>query len=423
MVSFIFTPNIQEGIISGAYEIVRNNATGELIGLARDKMTGQFVGHAVQMVNNGFSLNPLLSPVQPILSGLEMYQNHRGFSATLSGINAIQSNLAVLQGTTAFIGVGTCAIGVLAAVNLWQTLQLRQDIKQLKLQVRDGFIDLKQALHNQGDKIIQHIDQVAQDIKFEQHRLELIKAYGRFLEASKLIKIALSCNDITIRNADLANARQTLSEALAIYNNPHLLSETSAAGQLRRLECAWTIDHTITLTYQLQNQTNAVIDRLSHLQETIRHDCLKVIDNCIPKQEIDFIFPEISHIYSHDLVALETWKNHVVWLGSLSESVVESLTNVEINNTGEESTEALTPSLSLTEYETLQQQSHPVSLRDQLKYLFLPHLRFEYESYIHQQAEKRGYTALIPSSLKQASELTIANLYWYFKDLQRMESQ
>jgi hypothetical protein len=42
------------------------------------------------------------------------------------------------------------------------------------------------------------------------------------------MKIAMSCEDASIRNADLANARQTLSEALADYNNPRLLSETSA---------------------------------------------------------------------------------------------------------------------------------------------------------------------------------------------------
>ncbi|ACK71603.1 conserved hypothetical protein [Gloeothece citriformis PCC 7424] len=423
MVTFVFPPDIQQGIISGAYEIVRNSATGELIGLARNKVTGQFVGHAVKtVVNNGFSLNPITSSVQPLLSLVEMYQIHTGFAATLKGISEIQASLGVLQATTAAIGVGTCAIAVLAAVNIWQTLQLKQDIKHLKLQVRDGFIDLKQALQSQGDKIIDHIDFVAQDIKFEQHRLELIKAYGRFLEASKLIKIALSCNDISIRNADLANARQTLSEALAIYNNPHLLSEISAVGQLRRLECAWTIDHTITLTYQLQNERNAVIDRLSHLQETIRQDCLRIIDNCIPKQEISFLFPELAHIYHHDLVALESWKNQVNWLSSLPASEVQNLTNLEINNnTPEES--SLTPPDSLTQYETLQQQSHPISLRDQLKCLFSPHLRCEYETYINQQAQQRGYAALVPSTLEKASDFTVINLYWYFKDLQKIESK
>ena len=51
-----------------------------------------------------------------------------------------------LQATTAFIGVGTVAVGVLSAVNLQQTLKLRKEVGQLRIEVKDGFIDLKQAL-------------------------------------------------------------------------------------------------------------------------------------------------------------------------------------------------------------------------------------------------------------------------------------
>ncbi len=166
-------------------------------------------------------------------------------------MNAIQSSLGVLQATTALIGIGTVSTVVLSAVNLHQTLKLREDVKQLKLEVKDGFIDLKNALRSQGLEIIQRLDEVAEDIKFEQHRLEFIKAYGKFLEATKLIKTAISIADEASRNTELANARQTLSEAVASYNNPHLLSETSAPGYLRRVECSWAIEQAIILTYQL----------------------------------------------------------------------------------------------------------------------------------------------------------------------------
>lgn len=49
---FQFAPAIQAKIDSGLYEVVRSQATGQLLGLARDKATGQFVGHAVNAVTN-----------------------------------------------------------------------------------------------------------------------------------------------------------------------------------------------------------------------------------------------------------------------------------------------------------------------------------------------------------------------------------
>ena len=402
MTSFIFPPAIQEGIRSGMYEIVQNKTTGQLIGLARDKATGRFVSLAVQTITPGEPLNPLTI--------------QRGFTATLEGIKYIQAGLSVLQTTTAFIGLGVAVNTGLSAVNLWQTFKLREDIKQLKFQVRDGFIDLKQALHSQKQEIIQQLEFVAQDIKFEQHRLELIKAYGRFLEATKLIKMSLSCENESIINADLANARQTLSEALAIYNNPHLLSETSAAGQLRRLECAWMIEQMIILTYQLQNQTSVVAERLVHLQETMRQDCLKVLDHQSSIQEIAFLFPEINHIYDHDLVAIEAGKNQIDWINTLSPSEQQDLALMEIPTIQEDHDTMVEKPKALTEYEKLQAKSHSKALKDQVKFRFSPALRSDYEMIISQRANEEGYTALVSSNLQEASNLTIANLYWYFEE-------
>ena len=58
------------------------------------------------------------------------------------------------------------------------------------------------------------------------------------------MKKAMLCQDLSIRNYTLQIAQAMLVNALADYNNPQLLSETCAAGQLRRLECAWAIDQT-----------------------------------------------------------------------------------------------------------------------------------------------------------------------------------
>ncbi|MFM6205999.1 MAG: hypothetical protein ACKPEZ_11400, partial [Planktothrix sp.] len=107
-----------------------------------------------------------------VIKAGKMYQNHQEFQGVLGQLNNLQSSLGVFKGTTAVIGVGVAVTAALSAVNLWQTLKLREDVKQLRLEIKDGFIDLKQALRNQGLEVIQQIDQVAQDITFNQHRLE-----------------------------------------------------------------------------------------------------------------------------------------------------------------------------------------------------------------------------------------------------------
>ncbi len=47
--------------------------------------------------------------------------------------------------------------------------------------------------------------------------------------------------------------------------------------------------------------------------------------------------------------------------------------------------------------------------------MFKPALRQDYEVYVHQQAGVAGYKTLVPRNLQQASDLTVANLYYYFK--------
>jgi hypothetical protein len=390
--------------------------TGQILPMLRDPVTGQFVEIAKGVVST--SVQPLISPIQLVTGAAQMYQNHRGFTAVLDNLSAIQSSLGVLQATTAVIGVGTFAGVALSAVNLHQTLKLRQDVKQLKLEVKNGFIDLKKALKDQGEEIIQHIDEVAQDIKFEQHRVVLIQAYGRFLEATKLMKIAMSCEEVSIRNADLANARQMLAEALADYNNPRLLSETSAPGQLRRLECAWAIEQTIVLSYQLQNEPAAVSDRLSHLQDKIRQDTLTVIDHCETEDELDFLFPEITRIHDHDLAVLESWQNHVDWMRTLPTSELKLLQSADLENSEVTvNSNIIVDSVPPEQlfYEALKQKSHPESLRDQLVLMMKPSLRQEFAAYISQQAAIAGYKTLVPANLQKASDLAVANLYWYFK--------
>lgn len=62
------------------------------------------------------------------------------------GITAIQQNLGVLQATTALIGVGMIANIAISAASLHQILKLREDVRQMRIEIKDGFIDLKKHL-------------------------------------------------------------------------------------------------------------------------------------------------------------------------------------------------------------------------------------------------------------------------------------
>ncbi|WP_199328216.1 hypothetical protein [Cylindrospermum sp. FACHB-282] len=358
-----------------------------------------------------------------------MYQNHKSFTAVRNDLQIIQTSLltlqssvGVLQATTAVIGVGTVAGVALTAVNLHQTLKLRKEVEQMRLEVKNGFIDLKQALKDQGAEIRQLIEQVAQDIKFEQHRTILVRAYGLFIQAINRFRSAMQLQDISRRNAEIDAARGMLFEALADYTNPHLLEETCAAGQLRRLECSWAIEQTIIATYQVQKEVSAVCDRLSQLQDKICEDAITVINRCESDEELDFLFPEITRIRNHDLVLINSWQNHVDWIKSLPASELKLLNSSTFNTS--ETNQTLTASEIPPEqliYENLAEKSHFYSLRDQLLFIFEPDLRREYEIYVSQQAANSGYKTLVTSNLQQASHLTVANLFHYFNI--RNESQ
>lgn len=418
---FQFAPAVQAGIDAGKYVQVFTSA-GVPLGMARDPVSGHFVAHAIGAVVNNSPLSPLVSASTFATSGAQMYQMHRGFTAVQAGLQSIQTSLGVLQATTAVIGVGVAAGVALSAVNLYQTLKLRKAVERLEIKVDNGFINLQQALKDQGAEIKQLIEQVTQDIKFEQHRLVLVRAYGLFTQALYRLRSAVQLQDVNRRNAEIDAARGMLFEALADYTNPQLLEETCAAGHLRRLECAWAIDQTIIATYQVQNEFAAVSDRLSHLQNKIRQDALTVIDRCESDDELDFLFPEITRIHDHDLAVLDSWQHHTDWMRSLPPEDSKLLISSDFSNpevtVSPNINEATTGLAELPEqllYENLQQKSHPPSLRDQLLFMMNPDLRRESEFYISQQAAIAGYKTLVPSNLQQASNLVVANLYWYFK--------
>ena len=396
--------------------------TGQLLPLARDPITGRFVEMAIGIGSSSF--NPLAIPVQIAMGGLQMYQTHRGFTAVLSGITQIQQTLGVLQATTAIIGVGTVANIAISAASLHQILKLREDVREMRVEIKDGFIDLKKALKDQGSEILNHIDEVAKDIKFEQHRVVLIRAYGQFLQATQLMQAALACENIEIRDKDLANARQMLFVALGDYRNPQLLSEMSALGKLRRMECAWAIEQTIIMTYQIQKQLRAVSQRLQNLQATMRQDIVDVSNAVRSQEEIDFLYPEISRICTQDLEIVASWQVQAEWIQTLPASDLKLLESSELSEINLEVTSSFN-SLEVPEqkiYDEIKPKSHFDSLRDQLQLMALPELRLKYEREVAEKAQASGHKALKLAALNQSSDMAIANLYHYL-NLQTSNSQ
>ena len=222
---------------------------------------------------------------------------------------------------------------------------------------------------------------------------------------------------------DAIASRFAIANALADYNEPHLLEATCAAGHLRRVECAWAIEQTMAVTFQLQNAPAAVSDRLSHLQDKIRQDSLTVVERCESQEELDFLFPELARIHSLDLPVIESWQNQVDWIQTLSPDEQQLLASSDIptvasSDGNEESAIVAEPEEQLL-YENLKPKSHYLSLRDQLKFMIKADLRREHESYISQQAPASGLKALAPSNWQAIPDLTVANLYWYFKGKQQ----
>jgi len=422
---FQFPQAIQLGLAAGRLvQVVSKN--GVPLGIVRDAATGHFAGHAVGILN----LNPLTAIPQLILQGFQIQQNHKAQKSldvislttqeTLKAVQALSGTVGILQATTAVIGVGVVATAALSAVNLWQTLKLRQDVSALRLEVKEGFVDLKQLLQNQGAELIEHIDRVAADVDFRNHRTILSRAYGLFTQANIRLQSALTLQNPTLRTAEINAARDMMFQALADYNNPQILVDVSPAGYIRRRECVWTILQAIVFTYQLQGEYATVSHRLSDLNATIRQDSLLAIESIQTSAELDFLFPEITRIHDHDLQAVHLWQTQIDWMEALPAEDIELLNSSElqpVDLVSPASESLLAPPPEQVQYEEYQQKSHFSALRDQLRLSMAPELRQEYAICISRKASAEGLSALNEQNLQSASNFTIANLYAYLKQL------
>ena len=115
---------------------------------------------------------------------------------------------------------------------------------------------------------------------------------------------------------------------------------------------------------------------------------------------------------------LESWQNHVDWMRTLPTSELKLLQSAELDNSEiTVNSDIIINSVPPEQlfYDNLKQKSHPASLRDQLVLMMKPSLRQEFAAYISKQSTISGYKTLVPANLQKASDLAVANLYWYFK--------
>ena len=435
VMSFVFPAAIQAGIASGAYEVVRNAATGHLIGLARDVVTKKFVGHAIGAATS-MGVAPWMAPAQLVLGltvgAAQSAQMHRGFQKTYreldvikTGISSLQSSVGILQASQAILGVGVVAGVILSAANLWQTIKLRQEVEQLGMEIKEGFLNLENLINDQSQEIKDQVRRVAEDIKFEQHRVVLIRAYGQFCEANRLIKTALTCDDLAIRNSTLSNAELMLSNALADYRNPQLLSDLSAAARLRRLECCWAIEQALALTFQLRGQYKAVVDRLSQLRSHIAQAVIELMDTATP-EEFEFLVPELLRIHNADLEVIDSWINHADWIDTLSDDERLEL-QFEPAFSAEPVTDAAPLNLEimpaeLVLYESWTQKMPRAAIHDATILMFNPNLRLPMIQEIQAAAQKKEYGALSIENLRSVSNTSLASLKQYFNQLEMLQS-
>ena len=402
-----FSSLIQAGIAAGKY-IPVETAAGVPIGMVRDAATGQFAAHAI-----GMGLNPLTAIPSMAMGAGQLYQGQKA----LQGIKMLSASVATLQATTAVIGVGVVGVAALSAVNLWQTLKLRKDVQQMRVEVREGFIDLKQVFADQGTELIEHIQHVSEDVEFRAHRTILARAYGLFNKAMNRLASAVTMQDLSARNDEIKAARDMMFQALSDYDNSQLMSGIGSVAYIRRRECVWAIEQAIAMTYEMQGEWQTVSDRLTRLNTTIRQDASFTLDKPETLDELDFLYPELTRIRDHDLVAIEAWKHRVDWSKALSAAEMQQLEAIAPDDSSaiaDIETDTDDKPAEYAFYEDAKSNFVPAALHTSLVYSFDPEERKAGEDYITERAALESLTAFSSQNLRNASPLAVANLNLYF---------
>ncbi len=405
-----------------------HTADGTLLPILRDVTTGRMV--EIAKATAGFSLESIAAPAQLIMGPIQMVQTHLGFQKTYQMLDTLQKSVAVLQGTTAVIGVGTFAGVALSGVNLYQTLKIRESLQKIDLKI-DQVLD---KISSESEDIKQRIDRVAQDVEFKMHRTILDQAYGRFQQSIFSLKNILEIQDSHSRLSNLATIYGNLTQVLADYKNPQIYSQnTNAPGRLRRHECAWQMEQAVAMTFIWQGEFGAASSQMQQLRDNIYQDTWDILSCCKSEEEVDFIYPELMRIHTQDLPAIAGWHAQVDYLKTAPKEELEAIKNLVNTEESPQETLAASPDNELieqnnelieqTQYEQLKNTSHFLALRDHLKFTINRQARQDYESYISARSPHHGYRALAASNWQEISDITVANLYWYLKSKDKDEKQ
>ncbi len=348
-----------------------------------------------------------------------MHQTKLGFEKTYQMLGTLQSNVALLHATTAVIGIGTFAGAALSGVNLYQTLKIRKELKNVAKDVKETQALILNKISEESEDIKSRIDRVADDVNFNHHKTILGQAYGRFEQAVNETKNYLNLENTQTRINHLSHTNSELATVLADYRNPQIYTkETNFPARLRRYECAWQIEQAIAIIYILLKEFYAASNKMNQLRQNIRKDTIDVISSCQTEEELDFIYPELMRIYIEDIPIIEAWHTQVNYLKTASKEEFNEIINLKISEESISDEVDISTENELIEqkqYEALKQTSHFNALRDNLKFTVNPETRREHEVYIADRSPKEGYYALAPSNWKEVPDMTVANLYWYLK--------
>ena len=171
------------------------------------------------------------------------------------------------------------------------------------------------------------------------------------------------------------------------------------------------------MTYQMQGQWHTVSDRLTALNTTIRQDAVATLDQAETIDELDFLFPELTRIHDHDLVAIDAWNDHIEWFQTLSGEEMNQLNALKAEETDSSVTiEEFYDNrpVEYSFYENAKSNFVADALHNSLLYSFDTELRQEGEEYIAERASLESLSALSSQNLQKASPLAVANLELYF---------
>lgn len=128
-------------------------------------------------------------------------------------------------------------------------------------------------------------------------------------------------------------------------------------------------------------------------------------------------------ICDRDLLVLNLWQNQTDYIKSLPASELELLAlapdHTEVNS---EEVVVVEKPIEIEQYKELQEKSHYLSLVDQLKFKVSPDLRRQHEIYVIGRATAYGHNVLT-KNIPIASDLSVANLYWYFQAKEEREPE